>query len=97
MNLDYEQTFNDIDETKRLMTMKPSVETLSTFSYVIQSNVAANVLDQLIFKAEVDSARKWVLEAGFSLTTHAYDFLQKKIVEVNAPQMTEPVRKPIII
>ena len=45
MNLDYEQTFNDIDETKRMMTMKPSVETLSTFSYVIQSNVAANVLD----------------------------------------------------
>ena len=31
MNLDYEQTFNDIDETKRMMTMKPSVETLSTF------------------------------------------------------------------
>ena len=97
MNLDYEQTFNDIDETKRMMTMKPSVPTLKTYTYVIQSNVAANVLDQLIFKAEVDTARKWVLEAGFSLTTHAYDFLQKKIVEVNAPQMTEPVRKPIII
>ena len=79
MNLDYEQTFNDIDETKRMMVMKPSVETLSTFSYVIQSNVPANVLDQLIFKAEVDTVRKWVLEAGFSLTTHAYDLAQRKL------------------
>jgi len=96
MNLDYEQTFNDIDETKRMMVMKPSVETLSTFSYVIQSNVPANVLDQLIFKAEVDTVRKWVLEAGFSLTTHAYDFGAKKIVELNS-SITEPVRKPIII
>ena len=76
--------------------MKPSVETLSTFSYVIQSNVPANVLDQLIFKAEVDTVRKWVLEAGFSLTTHAYDFGGKKIVEMNS-SITEPVRKPIII
>ena len=50
-----------------------------------------------VFKAEVDTVRKWVIECGFSLTTHAYDFMQKKIVEVDAPLMTPPVRKPIII
>ena len=43
------------------MTMKPSVETLSTF-LCHSVNVTANVLDQLIFKAEVDTARKWVLK-----------------------------------
>ena len=77
--------------------MKPSIPTLKTYTYVIQSNVAANVLDQLIFKAEVDTVRKWVMECGFSLTTHAYDFMQKKIVEMDAPNIKPPVRKPIII
>lgn len=91
MNLDFEQTFNEIDEYKRSMTMKPSVETLTTHTVFIQSNVAPNVLDQLIFKAEVDIVRKWVIEAGFSLTTHAYDFLQKKIVELPAPSEVKPI------
>ena len=90
MNLDYEQTFNEIDEYKRSMTMKPSVETLTTHTVYIQSNVPANVLDQLIFKAEVDIARKWVIEAGFSLETHAYDFIKKKIVELQSPPVVIP-------
>ena len=31
--------------------------------------------------------------SGFSLTTHAYDFMQQKIVEVDAPLMTPPKKK----
>ena len=90
MNLDYEQTFNEIDEYKRSMTMKPSIETLTTHTVYIQSNVTADVLDQLIFKAEVDTVRKWVLEAGFSLETHAYDFEKKEIIELDAPSLITP-------
>ena len=91
MNLDYEQTFVDISDTQLKMTMQPEIPTLTTHTAIIQTNVDTNVLDQLIFKAEVDVVRRWIIEAGFSTATHAYDFATKKIIELKTnPRLIVP-------
>tara|TARA_R110001592_G_scaffold106036_2_gene297971 strand:+ start:1588 stop:1923 length:336 start_codon:yes stop_codon:yes gene_type:complete len=100
MNLDFEQTYLQISDNVMKMTMKPSVEFLKTKQAFIQTNVPVHHFDQLCFKAEVDIVRQWVLDSGFSLETHAYDFGSKKIIEVpNSNALSSydasDIRKPV--
>ena len=97
MKLDFEQTYLDIDDNVMRMTMKPSVESLETKQAFIQKNVPANVFDQLCFKAEVDIVRQWVVDSGFSLETHAYDFQKKEIIEIPTTQIIQPVENNFLI
>ena len=59
MKLDFEQTYLEINDNVIKMTMKPSIESLETKQAFIQTNVSAEVFDQLCFKAEVDIVRQW--------------------------------------
>lgn len=82
MKLDFEQTYLEINDNVMKMTMKPSVESLETKQAFIQRNVSVEMFDKLCFRAEVDIVRKWVVDSGFSLDTHAYDFQKKEIIDM---------------
>lgn len=97
MKLDFEQTYLDIDDNVMRMTMKPSVESLETKQAFIQRNVPTELFNQLCFKAEVDIVRQWVVDSGFKLETHAYDFQKKEIVEIPITQIIQPVENNFIV
>lgn len=97
MKLDFEQTYLEINDNVIKMTMKPSIESLETKQAFIQRNVSPEVFDQLCFKAEVDIVRQWVVESGFKLETHYYDFQKKEIIEIPTTQIIQPVESNFLV
>lgn len=89
MKLDFIQTYLEINDNIMKMTMKPSVDSLETKQAFIQRNVSVEMFDKLCFHAEIDIVRKWVVDSGFSLDTHAYDFQKKEIIELKTTPIVD--------